>query len=247
MTSRWLTSFSGVLLAALAARLAFSIDAPMAPVTGQVELTDSREPSVRRDKNYSGVVVWLEPLGRAAPLPRPAIHTIVQKGKRFTPHVLPIPVGSTVDFPNFDPIFHNAFSNFAGQPFDTGLYRPGTTQKVQFRREGIVRVFCNIHSNMSAVIIVLKTPYYAVSKFDGSFRIDSVPVGDYKLNVWHERATSEGLTTLERRLAVGESGLQIPPLRISETGYLEIPHKNKHGLDYPRLPAGTSVYPGGRK
>lgn len=140
-----------------------------ATVTGQVTLADSREPSVRERKDYSGVVVWLEAVGSAGRLPAPGTFVMEQKGKRFLPHVLVVPIGATVDFPNFDPIFHNAFSNFSGQPFDTGLYAPGTSQSVHFRRPGIVRVFCNIHSTMSAVIVVLPTHLYAVTSSDGTF------------------------------------------------------------------------------
>jgi plastocyanin len=244
MTLQWLTSFSAAVVL-----LAGSGDAAAASalVTGRVELADSREASVRKAKNYAGVVIWLEPSGRALNLPRPEVHTITQKGKRFTPHILAIPVGATVDFPNFDPIFHNAFSNFAGQPFDTGLYRPGTSQKVQFRREGIVRVFCNIHSNMSAVIVVLDTPYYTMSKADGSFRVEGVPKGDYTLHVWHERATEESLEALARKVTITDLDLEVPVIRISESGYLEIPHKNKHGREYPPAVVEHSVYPGGRK
>jgi plastocyanin len=247
MTLRWLTSSKASTIILLAcAGYAESLPGP-ALVTGQVELADSREASVRRAKNYAGVVVWLEPAGGAAPLSKSDVYTIRQKGKRFNPHILPVPVGATVDFPNFDPIFHNAFSNFAGQPFDTGLYRPGTSQKVQFRREGVVRVFCNIHSSMSAVIVVLDTPYYATSKADGSIRIEGVPKGDYTLHVWHERATQASLTELTRKIAISDASLELPVIRISESGYLEIPHKNKHGREYPPRPVEHSVYPGGRK
>ena len=247
MTLQWLTSFrAGAII--LATTLVYPGTLPgSVVVTGQVELADSREVSVRKAKNYSGVVIWLEPGGRALPLPKPEVYTIRQKGKRFTPHILPIPVGATVDFPNFDPIFHNAFSNFAGQPFDTGLYRPGTSQKVQFRREGIVRVFCNIHSNMSAVIVVLDTPYYTTSKADGSFRMEGVVKGDYILHVWHERATEDSLSELARKVTISDSQVALPVIRISESGYLEIPHKNKHGREYPPAPVEHSVYPGGRK
>jgi hypothetical protein len=159
------------------------------------------------------------------------------------PHVLAIPVGATVDFPNHDPIFHNAFSNFAGQPFDTGLYAPGTSQRITFRREGAVRVFCNIHAQMSAVIVVVNTPYYAVSGRGGSFQMENVPPGDYTLRVFHERATESTLSSLTRRLTVaGDGSLGI--IKISESGYLEVPHMNKHGREYPPVPQETSLYPG---
>ena len=208
-----------------------------ATLSGKVDLADSRELSVSKQKDYSGIVVWLEPQGQPAPIAKAANFTMVQKNKRFMPHVLVIPVGSSVDFPNSDPIFHNAFSNFSGQPFDTGLYRPGTSQKVRFRREGVVRVFCNIHSNMSAVIIVLNTPYFAKTGKDGSFKLESVAPGDYKLRVWHERAAQKTLDALEQKIAI-DADRKLPPLRISESGYLEVQHKNKQGQDYP--PAGRT-------
>lgn len=235
MTWLWLICFS-------AAASAFS-----AAVVGQVELADSREASVTKKKDFSGVVVWLEPIGRDAELPPSKKHTILQKGKRFSPHVLVIPVGAIVDFPNFDPIFHNAFSNFSGQPFDTGLYAPSTSRNVVFRRAGIVRVFCNIHSNMSAVIAVMNTPYYEQTETSGQFRMENVPVGDYRLRIWHERASEATLKSLERRVTIASDTLTVPPIRISESGYLEIPHKNKYGKDYPPTPPEHVVYPGGRR
>lgn len=213
-------------------------------LSGRIELIDSLDPGVRKKKDYSGVVVWLEPVGHNAPPGPPKTVTMAQKGKKFIPHVVAISVGSSVDFPNFDPIFHNAFSNFDGQPFDTGLYPPGTSQKVQFRREGIVRVFCNIHSSMSAVIVVLKTPYFSVSAPNGQFRIGGVPPGEYRLKVWHERAAESRLKALERKLVLDGENSTLPPIRISESGYLEIPHKNKYGQEYPPEHTGHAPYSG---
>lgn len=239
MTCRWLTSFSALLLLAAAAL-------PAGTFSGRVELADSRNDAVRRKRDYSGIVVWLEPVGRDAPLSPPRVFTMLQKGKRFQPHVLAIPLGSIVDFPNFDPIFHNAFSDFAGQPFDTGLYRPGGTQRVRFRRDGVVRVFCNIHSSMSAVILVLRTPYIAVTMPDGSYSLTGVEPGEYRFHVWHERASAEALAKFDKTVRIDGAALAEGPIRISESGYLEIPHKNKYGRDYPPEASG-SLYPGGRK
>src|SRR5262245_3451628 len=115
---------------------ALALQAPAATVTGTVQLVDSRDANVRHKSDYSGVVIWLERSGGSSLPSRPRTVKIVQKQKRFVPHIVAVPVGSTVDFPNADPIFHNAFSNFAGQPFDVGLYAPGTSQKVRFVREG---------------------------------------------------------------------------------------------------------------
>lgn len=222
------------------------VPAVAADVSGRVELADSHQASVRRH-NYSGVVVWLEPNGHNVAMPPPRTFTMAQKGKQFTPHVLAVPLGSTVEFPNFDPIFHNVFSNFAGQVFDTGLYAPGSNQKVRFERPGVVRVFCNIHSSMSAVILVLKTPYMAISTADGRFEMDGVAPGAYHLRVWHEHATAEVLDAVSRRIVVGPDGATIPLLRISESGYLEIPHKNKYGQDYAEPADDHMAYPGVHK
>src|SRR5579864_2287638 len=211
MTWRWRIFFS------LAAAQVFLAGAT---VTGSVELTDQRDASMRKHKDYSGVVVWLEPLdskARAAePPPRKA--EIVQKDKKFIPHILAVPVGTQVDFPNFDPIFHNAFSSFSGQPFDVGLYPPGTSRSVTFRRDGVVRVFCNIHQTMSAIIVVVKTPWYAVTNAQGGFQIAGVPPGDYRLRVFYERAPSDELKTLERKVTVDGDAVDLPPIVISEAG-----------------------------
>ena len=227
---------------------------PAANVSGKVELRDSKEAAVRKKMDFSGVVIWLEPSNSGAAQSKsawsagtPAHARMVQKDKTFTPHVLAIPVGSTVDFPNFDPIFHNVFSNYDGQLFDLGLYPPGKSKSVMFTTAGIVRVFCNIHASMSAVIAVLDTRYFDTTKKDGSFVIQNVAEGDYRLRVFHERATPATLDALTRKITVTESeNAPLPPISISESGYLTIPHLNKFGHDYP-APPEDGVYPAVRK
>jgi plastocyanin len=209
-------------------------------VRGRVEIVSSQDPEVRRHSDYSGVVVWLEPIAGAPAVDRKKAE-MVQKGKRFTPHILPVTVGTTVDFPNYDPIFHNAFSNYDGQIFDVGLYPPGTSRSILFRREGIVRIFCNIHPTMSAVIVVLKSPYFAVSSKNGQFAIPNVPSGTYRLHVFHERATQQTLDALTKTVEVS-SELELPSISVSESGYLLVPHKNKYGKDYP--PGESGPYSG---
>jgi hypothetical protein len=152
-------------------------------------------------------------------------------------------VGGTVDLPNLDLIFHNAFSNFSGQPFDVGLYAPRTSRSVTFRHPGIVRVFCNIHATMSAIIAVLNTPWYAVTLAGGQYAITGVPPGEYQLRIFHERARPENLKFLERRITVPESGLALPLISISETGFIPAPHLNKYGKEYPPA-ANDAAYPG---
>ena len=218
-----------------------------ATVSGDVEITNSREAAVRKHKDYTGVVVWLEPAEGAAPAPpSPKRVQMVQREKTFTPHVIAIPSGSIVDFPNFDPIFHNAFSNFSGMPFDVGLYPPGKTRSVAFKQPGIVRVFCNIHPTMSAIIAVLSTPWFVVTPASGKFSIGNVPPGDYQLRLFHERAVPENLHALERRITVPGDELNLPLISISETGYIPAPHLNKYGKEYPPVSEGET-YPGAPK
>lgn len=215
-------------------------------VTGKVELRDSRVASVRKRLDYSGVVISLTPLSPLKPVGRLTdIHVkMIQKDKKFIPHILAIAAGAYVDFPNDDPIFHNAFSSYNGQLFDLGLYAPGATKSVRFSREGIVRVFCNIHSSMSAVIVVLATPYFATTVRDGAFQIPNVPPGEYQLNVFHERATEAVLRALSRRITVP---LALPAIVISEAGFLQMPHNNKYGHGYPAESDDRSIYPGAKK
>jgi plastocyanin len=216
-----------------------------AEVTGRVALHDSTVAATAKRGDYSGVMVALQAVNE--PVPAAGRHaTMVQKNKTFTPHVLPILVGSTVDFPNFDPIFHNAFSSYSGQVFDVGLYQPGGTRSVRFNRPGVVRVFCNIHPSMSAIILVLNTPYFATTAKDGSFHLD-VPPGTYDMSVFHERATAQTLQNLAQRVIVRADGAQIKPIEVSEAGYLLAPHKNKYGADYGPEPEDQVLYPGFRR
>ncbi len=221
-----------------------AVPAAAATVSGKIELSDSRDPGVRR-RDFSGVVVWLERLAGSPPslAGAPQHARILQKDKTFVPHVVAIPVGGSVDFPNLDPIYHNAFSTFAGQPFDIGLYPPGKSRAVAFNHAGIVRVFCHIHPTMSAVVAVLDSPWFAVTGRSGVFEISGVPAGRYRLRLFHERALPKTLQQLEREITVGDGPARQPDMVISETGYLPSPHKNKYGKDYPPAPDERRGYP----
>jgi plastocyanin len=233
MTSRWLICFSLPLFAS--------------SVTGRIELRDSREAAVRKRLDYSGVVISLAAVGKP-PSHVADIHVkMIQKDKKFSPHILAVAAGTYVDFPNEDPIFHNAFSSYSGEIFDLALYPPGTSRSVQFSRPGIVRVFCNIHSAMSAVIVVLSTPYFATTGRDGTFHIPNVPTGEYLMTVFHERATEATLSALARRVTVDQASLAIPPIVISEAGFLQMPHNNKYGRGYAPETDDHSIYPAAKK
>lgn len=214
-------------------------------VSGRVEVSPASDKSLKRDQNRSDIVVWLKPLHPTAVQASAPEHAqLLQKDKTFRPHTLAITVGSVVDFPNEDPIFHNAFSSFDGQIFDVSLYPPGTTRSVRFRCAGIVRVFCNIHPSMSAVIVVVDTPYFTMTGRDGHFQIPNVPPGTYELHVFDERATSGPDSPIVLTIRGSEQQVTAPPVRLSEAKYLNVTHKNKYGLDYPPSSERDESYAG---
>ncbi len=114
-----------------------------------------------------------------------------QKDLRFVPHVLAIQVGTTVEFPNSDPVAHNVFSISEAKRFNLGLYRRGSVRRVKFDKPGVVELLCNVHMEMSAYIVVLKNPYFARSGPDGTFRISGIPPGQHRLRCWHERLPTQ--------------------------------------------------------
>jgi len=135
-------------------------------------------------------VVYLEreSPGSAGPYTPPRVHPVLdQKGLRFHPQVLPVLVGTTVDFPNGDVVFHNVFSYSQPKEFDLGRYPMGDSRSVTFDRPGIVRVYCDIHSDMNATILVLNNPYFATPADDGTYILHDVPDGKYRMVVWHGR------------------------------------------------------------
>jgi plastocyanin len=222
---------------------AAAIDA--ATIAGTIELRDSREASVSKRKDFSGVVISAERVDAPSAVPPPGHAVMLQKNKMFTPHILAVTTGTAVDFPNADPIFHNAFSSYDGQIFDVGLYPPGSSKSVRFSRPGVVRVFCNIHPSMSAIILVLNTPWFTQTDKDGSFRMGAPP-GEYELSIFHERATEQTLAGLARRIVVTDQPVRIPPITVSEAGWLLAAHKNKYGKDYTPPPDDRVFYPGVR-
>lgn len=215
-------------------------------LSGRVEVVpQSGKP---KPADSSGVVIWLDPLTRPAPLddppamPLPAGARLVQKNKAFIPHIIVVQAGSSVEFPNDDPFFHNVFSLFEGKRFDLGLYEAGSSRTVKFDRPGICYIFCNIHPQMSAVIVVVQTPYWGISDRSGTFAIPNVPPGRYLLHVWHERSLPETLKGLTREVSVSESAHSFGTLRVREAPGLNLAHKNKYGREYDNPTPPNSVY-----
>jgi len=136
------------------------------------------------------VVVYLEsaPALGVAPVVPPAPYRIEQVGLAFEPHVLAVPRGATVEFPNRDVVFHNVFSLSKAASFDLGRYPSGASRSVRFDKPGIVKVFCHIHSDMSAILVVLDHPFFASPGRDGRYSIAGLPPGEYRVVPWHERA-----------------------------------------------------------
>ena len=209
-------------------------------VSGSVAIARGSDVSPAKIDN-SNAVVWLKPLASAEPKPSYAVRPrfkIVQHNRRFDPHVLAIPAGSAVDFPNRDPFFHNVFSMFDGKRFDLGLYESGASHSANFDTPGICYVFCNIHPEMSAVIVVLDSSYHAVSDRTGKVSIANVPPGRYLVYAWHERGKPDVPKSFPFEVTLSEENATLRTICLIDTGQLLPPHKNKYGRDYdtPKAP-----------
>ena len=180
------------------------------------------------------MVVWLRPLDApATSLPVARRYEMTQKDKQFHPHVLAVPVGANVAFPNLDPLFHNVFSLYKGERFDLGLYEAGSSRTVRFERPGVSFIFCNIHPEMSAYIVALETPYFAVSDERGDVRIPDVPAGRYRLEVWYERAEPQKLAALSREVTVTDGDTtNLAAVAVPESEKFIPDHTDKFGKPY---------------
>lgn len=209
-------------------------------LTARVQLTRNGH----RVANASLAVVWLTPVGTPVEPPQQKaseIPQLVQKNKAFHPSLLVIPVGGKVEFPNHDPFFHNVFSLFEGKRFDLGLYESGTTRFVQFDKPGISFIFCNIHAQMSAVVIALATPYYAISDARGDLSIPKVPPGRYELQVFHSSVAPDTLRALNREITVAPGATSLGTFTLAESDLL-LAHKNKYGREYDRPEPDSPAY-----
>ncbi len=220
------------------------VSAEVSTVRGRVEVVGTTKSHRTR---VPIAVVWLTPVPGATtdatPMPSPARNLrLVQKNKSFEPHVLVVPTGSFVEFPNRDPFFHNVFSLFEGKRFDLGLYEAGTSRTIRFDRPGISYIFCNIHPEMSAVIITLSTPWYAESKGDGQLTIPNVPYGRYRMHVWSEGMGPESKEPVTREIIISEESTSLGVIRVPEASGQSVAHKNKYGRDYDTPTPDNSIY-----
>ena len=154
--------------------------------------------------DISNCVISVEDIDGSFPIPvKPVV--MEQKELRFVPHVLVVLVGTTVEFPNNDPLSHNVFSISPAKRFNLGLYAGGITRRLKFDNPGVVELLCQVHLEMSAYIVVVRTPYFAQTGPDGAYRIDGVPTGRHRVRFWHERYLAQ------------ESTVQVP-----ETGFVTV-------------------------
>jgi len=212
----------------LAAAL-FSVSSSAAPLTGNIGFVTKRgqRPLVNE------TLVWLEPAAGKIVRRAPQSVQMTTRNKMLVPHVLAIPVGSTVTFPNDDPISHNLFSLSSGNAFDLGLYRKGAGKTERFDTAGIVNVYCNVHPNMSAVIHVMSTPYYGFADANGRYAFD-VPPGRYRLVAWNEQGGMSATV-----IDVGAAGTAMAGLTIDSRNFRAGSHMNKLGRAYQ---PGTREY-----
>src|SRR6266436_10241963 len=211
-------------------------------VTARVALVNGADGG--RSHEAVNVVLWLTPASETPDSPAAEAMQrarLAQHNKSFEPHVVVVPVGSVVAFPNHDPFFHNVFSLFEGKRFDLGLYEAGSTRDVHFDKPGISYIFCNIHPEMSAVVVALETPYYGISDLRGQVVIAGVPSGKYVLRVWHESALPETLKAMTREVTISATSSTLGVLRIAESN-LPSGHKNLYGLEYDSSAPDNPVY-----
>lgn len=210
---------------------ALTTPAPDQKTTVIARLASVHPETAHKTESIRPSVIWLQPLRTSdAPIATPGNFTLMQKNKMFTPHLLVVPVGSSVAFPNADPFFHNVFSLFDGRRFDLGLYEAGSTRSVVFSREGVSYIFCNIHSEMSAVVIALSTPYYGIAGPAGEFQLKDVPGGEYELHVWVEGEKQSSLDRLSRRVRIAGDTTDLGGITTDATDHQQ--HLNKFGRPY---------------
>lgn len=201
--------------------LAWTVPAAAQGVSGRIAVVDRGE---TRANDMAQAALWLTG-GPTRAVPQRV--EVVTDGKQFLPHVTVVPVGSTVIFPNHDPFNHNVFSLSDEGPFDLGLYGRGEGKSVKFEKPGVIRVYCNVHSTMSAIVLVVPTALATQPATDGAFSFPSVPAGTWTLNAWHERAAP-----YSQSITVKAGGVEGLAIELDARGFTFQPHLNKFGKPY---------------
>ena len=186
-------------------------------------------------KDASRIVVWLSPMNTVRPgraNTERVRYRLLQHNKRFEPGLLVVPVGSVVDFPNADPWFHNVFSLYRGKRFDLGLYQAGAQKSVRFDRMGPSYLFCNIHPEMTGVVLAIDSELFAVTDRSGRYSIAGVAPGKYILHVWYENAAPESLQVLQHQVTIQNDNQTLPAISVKAAMQAPAEHKNKYGQDY---------------
>ncbi|MFI5268994.1 MAG: hypothetical protein ACHQ7M_16585 [Chloroflexota bacterium] len=220
MNMKWICTGAALLAFAMAAQQADAAD-----LKGSVRLLGGDEPASASD--FQDTVVFYTPDTRPKVRPLAIGNSVMMRGKSFVPHVLTVTTGTAVSFPNGDPILHNIFSTSAGDSFDLGLYGHGESKSVTFQHAGLVRVYCNVHHEMFAYVLVLDTPFFTHPQDDGSFDLAALPAGPGVLTIWNPR----GELFREHLDAPGTAPLAIE-IKLNHAG---VPtHFNKFGKPYDK-------------
>lgn len=204
-----------------------------ATLSGRVTLL--LPPKVKIDPG--GSVVWIPGLRVEASATSAPPATVTSRDKRFDPRIIAVSSGSKVTFPNVDSIYHNAFSLSPGNKFDMGLYRKGASRDFVMKNPGIVRVYCNIHPDMAASVVVVEGNAFSVVQTDGSYRIAGIPPGRHEVHIWSDVAGEQVVTM---NFEAGQTVDWSPA--IDATKYQRVAHTNKHGKAYPKAKNDADRY-----
>jgi plastocyanin len=222
-----LAQFGDVRLLILTTCLLFSATTQAGELSGTISLLADGKP-LRAGESQEAVVYFKSSIN--VPLQPPKMPYVMRtERKNFVPGVLAIVQGSSVVFPNSDPILHNAFSSSTGNIFDTGLYGKGEGEAAAFKTVGVVRVYCNVHHSMTANILVLNTPFFIKPNAQGQYRLSGVPAGPGELFVWHDRGT-----LFRKSMNITANGAIVENVSLALTKKRVPPHLNKFGRPYRR-------------
>ncbi len=192
-------------------------------VSGRVAM---QEKPGETTKDFDATVVYLVPKGAPARFAESKAQ-MAMNGRQFSPRVRVVTTGSTVEYANQDPFTHNIFSTAPGASFDLGEYGNHITKSTQFKKAGAFPVYCNIHAQMTAYVVVVSTPYFTQAGADARWKIPSVPPGKWQMHVWHERAPE-----VVQEIEVPAAGLANADVTLDARGFKQVAHQNKMGKDY---------------